>query len=69
MVVKEFYTTRTDGVNLYRTFSDKNLYIKKIGTDEVYVDAIDVAGSEYTYEETDIQLPTETDITMLCSLS
>lgn len=69
MVVKEFYTTRTDGVNLYRTFSDKNLYIKKIGTDEVYVDAVDVAGSEYTYEETDIQLPTETDITMLCSLS
>ena len=69
MVVKEFYTTRTDGVNLYRTFSDKNLYIKKIGTDEVYVDAIDVAGSEYTYEETDMQLPTETEITMLCSLS
>ena len=69
MVVKEFYTTRTDGVNLYRTFSDKNLYIKKIGTDEVYVDAIDVAGAEYTYEETDMQLPTETDITMLCSLS
>lgn len=69
MVVKEFYTTRTDGVNLYRTFSDKNLYIKKIGTDEVYVDAIDVVGSEYTYEETDMQLPTETEITMLCSLS
>ena len=69
MVVKEFYTTRTDGVNLYRTFSDKNLYIKKIGTDEVYVDAIDVAGSEYTYEETDIQLPTETEMTTLCSLS
>ena len=69
MVVKEFYTTRTDGVNLYRTFSDKNLYIKKIGTDEIYVDAIDVAGSEYTYEETDIQLPTETEMTTLCSLS
>ena len=69
MVVKEFYTTRTDGVNLYRTFSDKNLYIKKIGTDEIYVDAIDVAGSEYTYEETDLQLPTESEITMLCSLS
>ena len=69
MVVKEFYTTRTDGVNLYRTFSDKNLYIKKIGTDEIYVDTIDVAGSEYTYEETDLQLPTESEITMLCSLS
>lgn len=69
MVVKEFHTTRTDGVKLYRTFSDKNLYIKKIGTDEVYVDAVDVAGSEYTYEETDLQLPTETEITMLCSLS
>lgn len=69
MVVKEFHATRTDGVKLYRTFSDKNLYIKKIGTDEVYVEAIDVAGSEYTYEETDLQLPTETEITMLCSLS
>lgn len=52
MIIKEFYKTRTDGVDLYRTYSDANLKIKKVGTDEVYDEAIDVAGAPYTYEET-----------------
>ena len=53
MIVKEFYTQRSDGVNLYRTFSDKNLQIHKVGTDEIYDEAIDVENSGYEYEETD----------------
>ena len=52
MIIKEFYITRNDGVNLYRTFSDANLMIRKVGTDEVYDEAIDVEGAPYTYEET-----------------
>ena len=52
MIVKEFYRTRTDGVNLYRTYSNEGLKIKKIGTDEVYDEAIDVEGAPYVYEET-----------------
>ena len=59
MIVREYYTTRKDGVRLYRTFSDKNLYIRKVGTDEVYSEAIDVENSGYTYEETDREIEEE----------
>ena len=51
-IVKEFYKTREDGVNLYKTYSDENYMIYKIGTDEVYEDAIDVEDAPYEYEET-----------------
>ena len=57
MIVKEFYKTREDGVNLYRSYSDNNVHIHKVGTDEVYAEAIDVENAPYEYEETDI--PTE----------
>ena len=53
MIIKEFYMTRKDGVNLYKTYSDKNVYIIKQGTDEKYEEAIDVENSSYTYEETE----------------
>lgn len=50
-IVKEFYKAREDGINLYRTYSDENYMIKKVGTDEVYDEAIDVL--DFEYEETD----------------
>lgn len=53
MIIKEFYATHKDGKNLYRTYSDKNLRIRKIGTDEIYDEAIDIQGVPYVYEETD----------------
>lgn len=53
MIQREFYITRKDGVNLYRTYSDTDHYIHKVGTDEVYEEAIDVESAPYTYEETD----------------
>lgn len=53
MIVKEFYLTRKDGVNLYKRFSDKNVYIVKVGTDEKYDTAIDVENAPYIYEETE----------------
>lgn len=53
MITKEFYITRKDGVNLYRTYSTEGLKIRKVGTDEVYDEAIDVQGASYEYEETD----------------
>lgn len=53
MIQKEFYRQREDGVSLYRTFSDENKYLRKVGTDEVYIDAIDVEGAPFAYEETD----------------
>lgn len=61
MIVKEFYRKRKDGVNLYRTYSDENLMIKKVGTDEVYEEAIDVEDAPYTYIETDIPIEDRTE--------
>lgn len=52
MIRKEFYRTRNDGVNLYKTYSDENLKIKQIETDIIYDKAIDIKNAPYTYEET-----------------
>lgn len=59
MVIKEFYRIREDGVVLYRTYSDANLMIRKVGTEEVYSEAIDVENARYTYEETDTPIEVE----------
>ena len=65
MVKKEFYGTRSDGADLYRSYSDKSVQIRKIGTDEIYDEAVDVETSGYEYEETDMPIDgdeaTETD--------
>lgn len=53
MIVREFYKTRKDGVKLYRTYSDNNMYIRQVETDIEYSEAIDVENAPYTYEETD----------------
>lgn len=53
MVKKEYYRTREDGVRLFKSYSDKNVYIRKIGTDEEYSEAIDVEDAWFFYEETD----------------
>lgn len=56
MIVTEFYQTRNDGVNLYRTYSDENKYIKKVDTNEMYSEAIDIENAPYVYEETDVEI-------------
>lgn len=56
MILREYFDTRKDGVRLFRTYSDKNLYIRKVGTDEVYSEAVDVEDAPYTYEETDKEI-------------
>ena len=52
MVVREFYKTRKDGVNLYETYSTENLYIQKVGTEEIYDRVVDVEDAPYEYIET-----------------
>lgn len=50
MIVREFYTTREDGVNLYRTYSDAGFtLIRNDGVE--YDEAIDVEDAPYTYTE------------------
>ena len=53
MIIREFYMTRKDGVNLYKTYSDKNVYIKKRGPDEKYDEAIDVENADCISEDTE----------------
>ena len=52
MIKREFYKTRKDGVNLYRTYSDEGFRIKQVETGNLYDEAIDVETAPYTYEET-----------------
>lgn len=50
MVKTEFYMTRSDGVNLYRTYSDQGrMLIRNDGVE--YGEAVDVENSGYTYTE------------------
>lgn len=61
MIRTDFHSTRKDGVNLYRTYSDEGYQIRQVDTGAVYSEAVDVENSGHTYEETDILI--EDDIT------
>lgn len=63
MIIKEFYITREDGVKLYRTYSDKNLMIQKVDTNEIYTEAVDVENAPFKYIETDQPIEENTEIT------
>ena len=56
MIKKEYFCTRKDGVNLYKTYSDNGVMIRKIGTEEIYDEAIDVENAPYEYEQTDLPI-------------
>lgn len=62
MIKKEFYRKRKDGVNLYKTYSTDNLYIKKIGTNEIYDVAIDIENATFEYEETNNLIEIEEEV-------
>lgn len=53
MIIREFYKTRKDGVNLYRIYSDEDYIILQNETGIEYNEAIDVENASYTYSETD----------------
>jgi hypothetical protein len=61
MIVKEFYMIRNDGVNLFLTKSTDGLKIRKVGTNEIYDEAIDVEIIGYQYEETDELIESDED--------
>jgi hypothetical protein len=55
-IIKEYYRTREDGERLIRTYSDKNLYIQKLGTTEIYSESISLESKGYEYIETDKEI-------------
>lgn len=56
MLICELFKEREDGIKLYKTYSDKGVYIKKVNTEELYSEAIDIDGVNFIYEETDIEI-------------
>lgn len=61
MIITEHFETRADGVELIRTYSDKGVKIQKVGTDEIYDEAVDVEGAGYRYTETEEPIDTESN--------
>ena len=59
MIVREIYETRSDGVRLFKTYSDANRYIRQNETGFIYSDAVDVENAPFTYSETDEQIETD----------
>ena len=72
MIKTEYYSTRTDGVVLVKTYSTENKYIKQLETNLEYDIAIDVGEVElgiykpknYTYEETDNEIKEDEVLTL-----
>lgn len=59
-VIREYYMTRNDGVKIFRSYSDKDVYIRKEGTDLTDVEMYDVEDAHCEYTETDEPItPTE----------
>ena len=52
MIKTEIFGKRHDGEELVRTYSDTGHMIRKVGTNEVYDEAIDLESASYEYEET-----------------
>lgn len=60
MIIQEIVTINDK--QFKHTFSDANYYIQKEGTEEEYAEAFDVMDSEFTYIETDKQIPHEDEL-------
>lgn len=56
MIIQEIIEGNT---TLVKTYSDKGVMIRKIGTDELYSEAIDLKKFNREYEETDILIQQE----------
>lgn len=57
MIIQEVVTINDR--QFRHTFSDSNFYIRKENTTEEYIEAFDILESEFTYIETDKQIPHE----------
>ena len=57
MIVSEIVTTRRKQYR--KTHSDQGYYIRKVGTEEEYTEALDRLNSAFEYEETDRKIEQE----------
>lgn len=57
MIKTEYLTI--NGIDFIKHYSSERFKIRKIGTDEIYDEAIDPIGTNRVYEETDIKIEGE----------
>ena len=62
MVKTEYFRTRSDGVNLFRTYSDEGFTLIQNETGIEYSEAVDVESAPYTYTETDKPIEGDTEV-------
>ena len=62
MIVREFYEVRSDGVRLFKTYSDSGLMIQQNESGNIYSEAVDVENAPFTYSETDEKIETDNEI-------
>ena len=53
-----------EGTEFTRHYSDSGVFIRKIGTEELYEEALDGVPCPYSYEETDMEIPIENQETL-----
>lgn len=58
-VIKEYFDIRSDGVRLFRSYSDEGYTLIQNETGIEYSEAIDVEGAPYTYTETENKIEEE----------
>ena len=54
MVIKKDYTLLADNLERVEYSSDSGFMIRKVGTEEIYSNAIELADTSVDYEETDV---------------
>ena len=59
MIKTEEYMVRSDGIHLYKTYSNASMMIRQEPTGYLYEEAIDVADAPYTYIETNLPIEDE----------
>ena len=61
MVKTEYFRTRSDGVHLFRTYSNEGFTLIQNETGIEYSEAVDVENAPYTYTETDEPIEGDTE--------
>lgn len=59
MIVTEMI--RLNNRDFKKTYSDENFYIQKVGTEEIYSEAIDILTANYEYIETDQKIEEDSE--------
>lgn len=59
MIVTEMI--RLNNRDFKKTYSDENFYIQKVGTEEIYSEAIDIPTANYEYIETDQKIEEDSE--------